>query len=85
MTELCGSGVQKAILESGSEWSENPKLVDTSERGGIQRSIPPGFAYFAVEFDTGGGYLHAIDAESPFSRHFGHVRRALRPDAGMGN
>ena len=40
---------KKAISEAGSEWSDNPKLVDTKGKG-IRRSIPEGFPYLHVEF-----------------------------------
>eukprot|EP01116_Phalansterium_solitarium_P017099 TRINITY_DN412_c2_g1_i1.p1 TRINITY_DN412_c2_g1~~TRINITY_DN412_c2_g1_i1.p1 ORF type:complete len:808 (-),score=348.54 TRINITY_DN412_c2_g1_i1:213-2636(-) len=61
---------KKAILESESEWSQHKKLISTVGKG-IRRSIPGGFAYFHVEFDTDGGFAHVIEDDKRFSRHFG--------------
>jgi hypothetical protein len=62
---------KKAILESGSEWSDNPKLIDTTGKG-IKRSVPSGFPYFYVEFALSGkGFAHIIENENKFSFQFG--------------
>jgi hypothetical protein len=62
---------KKALLESGSEWSDNPKLIDTTGKG-IKRSVPSNFPYFYVEFALSGkGFAHIIENENKFSYQFG--------------
>jgi len=43
---------KKAMLEQGSEWNQNPKLIQLSETRTIRHAIPKGFAYFHVDFGS---------------------------------
>jgi len=62
---------KKEILDADVEWSVNKKLIDAREKG-FRRSVPKGFPYFNVEFDTDiGGYAHVIEDEDKFPAHFG--------------
>lgn len=59
---------KKAIMESDTEWAQNKKLIDTSEKG-VRRSIPLGLPYFFVNFNHG-GYAHVIEDSSLFPHYF---------------
>lgn len=61
---------KKAITETGSEWSDNKKLITVNAAGGVPRAIPKGLPYFAVEFGSDGGFGHIIEDES-FPHYFG--------------
>lgn len=62
---------KKEILDHGSEWSLNKKLVEIKEKH-VTRSLPKGLSYFWVTFDdTGKGFGHVIEDESRFPRNFG--------------
>lgn len=61
---------KKAIQESESEWSDNKKLVDLSQKD-IRRSVPKGFPYFSVDFGLQGGFAHVIEDEQKFPSYFG--------------
>lgn len=61
---------KKALMGTGSEWSNNNKIIDTREKG-LLRSIPKGFAYFHVEFGVNGGYCHLIENDLKFKYFFG--------------
>eukprot|EP00126_Sphaerothecum_destruens_P005103 Sdes_comp18563_c0_seq2m8662 len=63
---------KKAILESGSEWCQNKKLVKTPSSG-IRGYVPKEMPYFHVEFATLEGFAHVVDDPNRFSRHFGEV------------
>jgi hypothetical protein len=72
-------------LESESEWSQHRKLIEIAPGRDIRKCIPPGFAYFSVEFVTtdpvptttaehttaGSGYAHVIEDDREFPRNFG--------------
>jgi diadenosine tetraphosphate (Ap4A) HIT family hydrolase len=62
---------KKAINESEKEWTQHTKLIDTKARGGLRRSVPKDFPYFAVEFGAQGGFAHVIEDEKKFPRTFG--------------
>jgi hypothetical protein len=57
---------------SESEWSQHhaKRIIDTSQKG-LRRSIPEQFPYFHVEFGYRKGFVHVIDDESHWPRHFG--------------
>lgn len=61
---------KKALQESESEWSQNKKVVDLSNRD-VRRAIPKGFPYFAVDFGNEGGFAHVIEDEQKFPSYFG--------------
>ncbi|KAL4230580.1 hypothetical protein ACF0H5_010958 [Mactra antiquata] len=61
---------KKAIQESESEWSQNKKVVDLSQKD-IRHSVPKGFPYFAVDFGDEGGFAHVIEDEIKFPHYFG--------------
>lgn len=62
---------KKEILDHGSEWSLNKKLVEIKDKH-VTRSLPQGLSYFWVTFDdTGKGFGHVIEDESRFPRNFG--------------
>ena len=66
---------KKALLEAGSEWANNKKLIEVGSsisnksNSGIRREIPSGFPYFYVDFGGRNGYAHVI--ESKITWHFG--------------
>ena len=64
---------KKALDESESEWSQHnsKKCLEMKPPKNLKTSIPENFPYFVVEFNMSGGYLHAIDDESRWSRDFG--------------
>ena len=64
---------KKAMDESESEWSQHnsKKCIEIKPPKTLKTSIPENFPYFVVEFNMSGGYLHAIDDESRWSRDFG--------------
>ena len=62
---------KKAIMESDTQWSQNHKLIDTSEKG--LRHIPKNFPYFYVEYAFDKGFAHVIEEADKFPRHFGKV------------
>ncbi|CDS40469.1 CWF19 protein 2 [Echinococcus multilocularis] len=64
---------KKAMLDLGSEWDQNKRIIDLRQPGtGAYKAIPPNFAYFCVEFGIdGGGYAKVIENWSTFSLHFG--------------
>lgn len=46
---------KESILMAESEWSQNKRLIDFSQRpGGFRRSMVPNLPYFAVQFDYKG-------------------------------
>ncbi|XP_074650677.1 CWF19-like protein 2 [Tubulanus polymorphus] len=61
---------KKAIMETGSEWAQNKKVVDLSQKD-IRHAVPKGFPYFSVDFGLQGGYAHVIEDEKEFPRYFG--------------
>lgn len=61
---------KKAILESETEWAQNKKLVDLSQKG-LRNSIPRGLPYFAVDFGLQSGFAHVIEDEKEFPWYFG--------------
>ncbi|KAK0421244.1 hypothetical protein QR680_015133 [Steinernema hermaphroditum] len=65
---------KKAIMESGSEWATNKKLIDLSKvkNGDIRRAVPKGFSYFSVDFGLQSGYAHVIEDEESFPNNFAH-------------
>lgn len=68
--------VQKAMLDLGSEWDQNKRILSLGRPGtGAYKAIPPNFGYFCVEFGIdGGGYAKVIEDWSAFPLHFGRVR-----------
>jgi len=78
---------KKAIIEDSteSEWTQHKKLIDTGK--GLRKSVPQGFAYFAVDFANDGGYAHVIEDERAWKRDFGRSIVAglleLDPDVWM--
>ncbi|XP_053399923.1 CWF19-like protein 2 [Mercenaria mercenaria] len=68
---------KKAIQESESEWSQNKKVVDLSQKD-IRHSVPKGFPYFAVDFGNQGGFAHVIEDEFRFPYYFGKVSFCYR-------
>ncbi|OQS04213.1 hypothetical protein THRCLA_03535 [Thraustotheca clavata] len=60
---------KQGLLECDEEWATHKKIIDTSEKG-LQRSIPSQFAYFHVEWATG-GYGHIIEDATQFPKDFG--------------
>ena len=61
---------KKAIMESESEWSQNKKVVELSQKN-IKQAVPKGFPYFAVDFGLQGGFAHVIEDEKSFPWYFG--------------
>lgn len=61
--------LQKALLESESEWSTNKKVVDI-KGSDVRRTIPKGLPYFAVEFPPQGGFAHVIEDDKLFPANF---------------
>lgn len=61
---------KKAIQESESEWSQNKKVVDLSQKD-VRHAVPKGFPYFAVDFGNQGGFAHVIEDEARFPFYFG--------------
>ncbi|XP_064482184.1 CWF19-like protein 2 isoform X2 [Ornithodoros turicata] len=61
---------KKAILESETEWAQNKKLVDLSQKG-LRNSIPRGLPYFSVDFGLQSGFAHVIEDEKEFPWYFG--------------
>ncbi|KAJ1627704.1 CwfJ C-terminus 2-domain-containing protein-like protein [Pavlovales sp. CCMP2436] len=61
---------RKAISEVSDDNAQHKALIDTSGKG-IRRSIPPGFAYFHVEFGLERGFAHHIEDEATFPLDFG--------------
>ncbi|KAM3177008.1 hypothetical protein ACTXT7_005384 [Hymenolepis weldensis] len=64
---------KKALLDLGSEWDQNKRVVSLKQPGlGVHKAIPPNFGYFAVEFGVnGGGYAKVIEDWSSFPLYFG--------------
>ncbi|VDO05180.1 unnamed protein product [Rodentolepis nana] len=64
---------KKALLDLGSEWDQNKRIVNLKKPGlGAYSAIPPNFGYFAVEFGVnGGGYAKIIEDWSSFPLYFG--------------
>nr|XP_018901629.1 PREDICTED: CWF19-like protein 2 [Bemisia tabaci] len=60
---------KKAILESETEWAQNKKVVDLSQKS-VRRAIPKGLPYFAVDFGLQGGFAHVIEDEKLWPRNF---------------
>mmetsp|Transcript_5773 Transcript_5773/g.17222 ORF Transcript_5773/g.17222 Transcript_5773/m.17222 type:complete len:464 (+) Transcript_5773:84-1475(+) len=58
---------KKALMEQGSEWSDNKKIIETGSNG-VRNTVPKGFPYFHVEFGLAFGYVHVIDDERSFDR-----------------
>ncbi|RLN99066.1 hypothetical protein DYB28_000426 [Aphanomyces astaci] len=68
---------KQAMLECDEEWSTHQKILDTTGKG-INRTVPPNFAYFHVEWDSNssgnqsfGGYAHIIEDAAQFPADFG--------------
>ncbi|CAG8595164.1 12615_t:CDS:2 [Racocetra fulgida] len=61
---------KEGIMESGGEWSQNKKLVDTSKTG-FRRSMVKELPYFHVWFGLDKGFGHVIEKEKSFPRWFG--------------
>ena len=66
------SFLQKALLECETEWSNNKKVVDLSQKD-IQRAIPKGLPYFEVDFGNHAGFAHVIENEKLFPKNFAQV------------
>uniref|UniRef100_A0A5K3FB83 CwfJ_C_1 domain-containing protein n=1 Tax=Mesocestoides corti TaxID=53468 RepID=A0A5K3FB83_MESCO len=64
---------KKALLDLGSEWDQNTKIVSLRKPGiGARDAIPPNFSYFAVEFgNEGGGFAKVIEDWRSFPLSFG--------------
>lgn len=62
---------KKAITETGSEWSQNKKLVTIDAKQGVSKAVPKGLPYFSVEFGRDGGFAHVIEEEASFPLFFG--------------
>lgn len=57
---------RSSILSAESEWSQNKRLIDFSQRpGGFRRMLTPKLPYFAVLWDYRGesGYGHVIEGQ----------------------
>ena len=63
---------KKAILEGDAEWTDNVRLIDTRKKS-LKASIPKGFPYFHVTFNTVGGFAHVIEDEQEMRASFGKV------------
>ncbi|CAG8723785.1 1053_t:CDS:2, partial [Dentiscutata erythropus] len=61
---------KEGIMESGGEWSQNKKLIDTS-KAGFRRSMVKELPYFHVWFGLDKGFGHVIEKEKSFPRWFG--------------
>ncbi|OWF52178.1 CWF19-like protein 2 [Mizuhopecten yessoensis] len=61
---------KKAIQDSETEWTQNKKVVDLSQKS-IRRAVPKGFPFFSVDFGLQGGFAHVIEDEQVFPRYFG--------------
>ncbi|CAG8642826.1 11307_t:CDS:2, partial [Cetraspora pellucida] len=61
---------KEGIMESGGEWSQNKKLIDTSKTG-FRRSMVKELPYFHVWFGLDKGFGHVIEKEKSFPRWFG--------------
>ncbi|KAF8569598.1 hypothetical protein P879_03982, partial [Paragonimus westermani] len=64
---------KKALNELGSEWDQNRRLINLKPQGvGAYGSVPPKFAYFAVEFGLSeGGLARVIDDHRDIPSYFG--------------
>ncbi|KAF5398083.1 hypothetical protein PHET_08699 [Paragonimus heterotremus] len=64
---------KKALNELGSEWDQNRRLINLKPQGvGAYGSIPPKFAYFAVEFGLlEGGFARVVDDHRDIPSYFG--------------
>ncbi|KAM7540621.1 hypothetical protein Aperf_G00000024437 [Anoplocephala perfoliata] len=64
---------KKALLDLGSEWDQNRRIVSLKQPGlGAHNAIPPNFGYIAVEFGVdGGGYAKVVEDWSSFPLYFG--------------
>jgi hypothetical protein len=51
----------KALLECDEEWSSHKRIIDTTEKGGLCRSIPKNFPYCYVDFRLDQGFVHIIE------------------------
>ncbi|CEM08538.1 unnamed protein product [Vitrella brassicaformis CCMP3155] len=60
----------KAFGESGSEWSQNKKIVPTSGKTGVRGRIPKNFPYVHVDFSLTEGLGHVIEDTEEFPRNF---------------
>ncbi|KDO17759.1 hypothetical protein SPRG_16801 [Saprolegnia parasitica CBS 223.65] len=60
---------KQGLVECDEEWATHKKIIDTTGKG-LQRSIPPQFAYFHVEWSNG-GYGHIIEDAAQFPKDFG--------------
>lgn len=61
---------KQAIMVQAEEWSQNRKLIDTSQNG-FRRSLVPNLPYFHVWFGLDKGYGHVIEDDSSFPNYFG--------------
>ena len=52
---------QKALLECDEEWTSHKRIIDTTEKGGLRRSIPKNFPYCYVDFRLDQGFVHIIE------------------------
>lgn len=72
--DSCSIYFKKAILESDSVWNTNKKLIEVklSVNGqNLRNSIPCSMAYFYVQFGMNLGFIHLIEDQSKFGKHFG--------------
>lgn len=51
----CPMFFKKALMECDDEWAaSNQKVIDVAQKGGLRRSVPPGFPYFHVNWSSEG-------------------------------
>nr|CAG8485849.1 8049_t:CDS:10 [Entrophospora candida] len=70
MSEDAPAYFKQSIIASGSEWSQNKKIIDTSKRG-FRHSMVKELPYFHVWFGLDGGYGHIIEKSENFPKWFG--------------
>lgn len=63
---------KKALLDSGSEWAMNKKVVELKGKN-IRKGIPKGLPYFWVDFGMDPGFAHVIEDQHQFRKTFAQV------------
>jgi Protein similar to CwfJ C-terminus 2/Protein similar to CwfJ C-terminus 1 len=60
---------KSALTAQAEEWGTQQKMLSTRDKG-LRRTIPNGFAYFYMEYESNGGYAQMIESRS-FPKDFG--------------